>query len=106
MMAMSTVRDGLQGSSEGNDDALHVTGSRIQLPQWLLVYLLGQLVGGVWWAATLQSDVRHLERDNTKLWQKVETHDLQLGLLDKTVRTAVKEAMQDTDYIRLKRKGE
>lgn len=79
------------------------------LPPWVLplaIYLVGQLVGGVWWAAMMQSDVRYLQQENAKLWQKVETHDLIMGRLDSTVRNAVKEAMQDADYVRIPKKGE
>lgn len=78
-------------------------------PPWVLplvMYLVGQLVGGVWWAAMMQSDVRYIQRENVKLWQKVETHDLQMGRLDTIVRNAVKEAMQDSDYVRIPKKGE
>lgn len=79
------------------------------VPPWLLplvIYLVGQLVGSVWWAATMQSDVRYLQSENMKLWQKVETHDLQLQRLDKIVRDAVKEAMSDANYVRIREKGE
>lgn len=79
------------------------------VPPWLLplvIYLVGQLVGSVWWAATMQSDVRYLQTENIKLWQKVETHDLQIAQLDKIVRSAVKEAMSDANYVRIREKGE
>jgi hypothetical protein len=72
---------------------------RVEIPFGVIVtlvlYLIGQLVGSVWWAATLQSDVRYAQREDAKIWQKVETHDLQLGKLDTIVRNAVKEAMSD-----------
>lgn len=80
---------------------MRVDGSRVNLPQWLFIYLIAQLIGSIWWAATLQSDVRYLQQDNVKVWQKVETHDLQLGKLDEIVRRAVREAMDDAGYIRV-----
>lgn len=79
------------------------------VPPWLVglvIYLVGQLVGSVWWAATMQSDVRYLQQENLKLWQKVETHDLQLGQQKEQVRNAVKEAMADSSYVRVGKKGD
>lgn len=90
------------------DEISNAIHQKPQLPPWILpltIYLVGQLVGGVWWAAMMQSDVRYLQRQNEQLWQKVEVHDLQLGKLDELVRRAVKEAMQDSDYVRIEKKG-
>lgn len=51
----------------------------------LMIYLVGQLIGGVWWAATLQSDVNHEIADRLKeearLWQSVETYRLEVHQL-------------------------
>jgi len=51
----------------------------------IMIYLVGQLVGGVWWAATLQSNLQHEIADRTKeegrLWQTVETYRLQVEAL-------------------------
>jgi len=91
------------------DEVVAAVTKKPSVPPWLLplvLYLVGQLVGSVWWAATMQSDVRYLQQENLKLWQKVETHDLQLGRLDETVRKAVKEAMNDSNYVRVGKKGE
>lgn len=96
---------GALGVGDGGDN-LAVTSGRVQVPQWLFIFLLGQLIGGVWWAASLQSDVRYLQADNVKLWQKVETQELKLGQIDKIVREAVREALEDANYVHVKRKGE
>jgi hypothetical protein len=87
-------------------DAMRVDSGRVNLPQWLFVYLIAQLIGSIWWAATMQSDVRYHRQENLKLWQKVETHDLQLSRMDSMIRVAVKEAMADADYIRLRKNKE
>jgi hypothetical protein len=43
----------------------------------ILIYLIGQLVGGVWWAATLQSNLQHEITDRSKeearLWDGIQT---------------------------------
>lgn len=82
---------------------MRVDGNRVNLPQWLFIYLIAQLIGSIWWAATLQSDVRYLQQDNAKAWQKIETHGLQLDHMDETVRKAVREAMEDSGYVRIDR---
>lgn len=80
------------------------SGSGVNFPTAILLYLVAQLIGGIWWAATMQARQDYLTAENVKLWQKVETHDLQLAKMDSLIRAAVKEAMQDADYIRLKEK--
>jgi hypothetical protein len=82
------VKESIEDFGGSVSDSLQISGNRVQLPQWLFLYLIAQLVGGVWWAATLQSDVRYLQQENAKLWQKVETHDLQLARMDAVVRAA------------------
>jgi hypothetical protein len=58
---------------------------RIQVPLSLVVtvviYFIGQLIGSIWWAATLQSNLQHEIADRAKeesrLWQTVETYRLE-----------------------------
>lgn len=58
---------------------------KIQVPLSLVVtiviYLVGQLIGGIWWAATLQSNLQHETADRAKeesrLWQAIETYRLE-----------------------------
>jgi len=90
-----------RSTDEVDGSSLQVDRNRVNLPQWLFAYLIAQLVGGIWWAATLQSDVRYLQQENLKAWQKIETHELQLQQLDRLVRTAVKEALQDSGYVKI-----
>lgn len=62
---------------------------RIQVPLGVIVtvvlYLVGQLVGGVWWAATLQSNLQHEIMDRAKeedrLWQSIQTYRLEIQQL-------------------------
>jgi len=91
------------------------SGGGINLPSGLIVgfvlYLVAQTAGGIWWAATMQAKVDYYQQDNIKLWQKVETHELQLGKMNDIIRQAVRESMQESEqeaeYIRLhNRKGD
>jgi hypothetical protein len=51
----------------------------------IMIYLIGQLVGGVWWAATLQSNLQHEIADRAKeesrLWDSVQTYRLEVQAL-------------------------
>lgn len=79
------------------------------IPPWLIplmMWMVLQLVGSIWWAATKDSDIRYLQNENLKLWQKVETHDLMLGRMEKMIRDAVKEEMADANYVRVGKKGD
>ena len=99
---MSEVRDRMS-IAPADDSAASVTGSKVQLPQWLFMYLVAQLVAGVWWAASLQSDVRYLQAENAKLWQKVELVTLQQAdtekRMDERIRAKVRETMDDAGYL-------
>jgi hypothetical protein len=72
-------------SDDADPAAFRATGTGINFPTGLLLFLLGQLVGGIWWAATLQSDMNHEIQDRAKeearLWQTVETYRLQVEAL-------------------------
>ena len=90
----------------GEDDEARVNGRMVKLPQWLVLYLLGQLIGGIWWAATLQADVRYLQGENVKLWNKMEVLELRQGRVengfDEKVRQKVRETMDDAGYLRVR----
>jgi hypothetical protein len=51
----------------------------------ILIYLIGQLVGGVWWAATLQSNLQHEMADRIKeegrLWESIQTYRVEVQAL-------------------------
>lgn len=62
---------------------------KVQVPFGVIVtitiYLVGQLVGGVWWAATLQSNLHHEMADRAKeehrLWESIQTYRLEVQQL-------------------------
>jgi hypothetical protein len=75
---------------EDSDDSsggggFRMTGNGINFPTVVFIFLLGQLVGAIWWGATMQSDVNHEVVDRAKqegqLWQIVETYRLQVDQL-------------------------
>lgn len=62
---------------------------RIQVPLALVVtiviYLVGQLIGGIWWAATQQSNLQHEIQDRAKeesrLWDSIQAYRAEVGAL-------------------------
>lgn len=92
------------------DDSASVTGSRVQLPQWLFVFLLLQTVSAIWWAASLSADVRYLQAENAKLWEKVEVVKMQQDdtdkKLDERIRQKVRETLDDAGFLRISPGGE
>lgn len=62
---------------------------KIQVPISVIItvvfWSIAQLVGGVWWAATLQSDLRHEIADRSKeeerLWENIQTYRLEVQAL-------------------------
>ncbi len=58
---------------------------RIQVPLSLVVtiiiYLIGQLISSVWWAANQQSNLQHeisdRQKEESRLWQNIETYRLE-----------------------------
>ena len=100
---MSEIRERLGVSPP--EDAAAITGNKVQLPQWLFVFLILQSAGAIWWAASLSADVRYLQTDNGKLWQKIEVQDLKLQdaekHFDERVRGRVKDILEDAGYLRI-----
>jgi PAS domain-containing protein len=51
----------------------------------IMIYLVGQLVGGVWWAATLQSNLQHeitdRQKEESRLWDNIQTYRLEVQSL-------------------------
>jgi hypothetical protein len=76
----SNYRRRYDDSSQGPPQA-----PKIQIPLALVVtiviYLLGQLIGSIWWAATQQSDLQHeivdRQKEEARLWQSIETYRLE-----------------------------
>lgn len=62
---------------------------KIQVPFAVVIsvtiYLVGQLVTGIWWGATLQSDLRHEIADRAKeeqrLWDSIQTYRSEVNAL-------------------------
>ena len=86
------------------------------VPPWLVplvMYLIGHLVGSVWWAATMQSRLAYSEQRNVELWQLNESNRLKIdnlkSELDEKIRGKVRETMDDFGYLRVRpgsREGE
>lgn len=51
----------------------------------LVIYLIGQLIGGVWWAATQQSNLQHeivdRAKEESKLWDQINTYRAEVNAL-------------------------
>lgn len=70
------------------DDQLPIA-PKVQVPfaviVTIMIYLIGQLVGGVWWAATLQSNLQHEIADRSKeekrLWDDIQTYRAEVNAL-------------------------
>lgn len=95
------------GGSSGSSSGINVPASAVV---GFVMYLIAQTAGGIWWAATVQSRNEYLIDQNVKLWQKIETQDLQINHLesglDERIRGKVRETMSDWGYLRISRKGE
>jgi len=108
-MAGNDDLDGTASFRRRRDDVEDVPrATKSNVPPWLLpliIYLVGQLVGSIWWAATMQSDVKYLQAENLKLWQKIEALDLGRekldSNLDERIRGKVRETMDDWGYLRV-----
>ena len=75
--------------------AFRASGHGINFPTAIFLYLIAQLVGSIWWAATIQAKSSFLEAENAKLWQKIETHDLLLNRQESVIRAQVREFVGD-----------
>jgi len=88
------------------------TSGGIRIPPGLIVgmvmYLIGNTVGGIWWAATTQAKIDNLTADNIKLWQKIETQELLQNRLennlDERIRGKIRETANDWGLF-ISRKG-
>lgn len=51
----------------------------------IAIYLVGQLIGGVWWAATQQSNLQHeiadRAREESRLWDSMQTYRAEVQAL-------------------------
>lgn len=62
---------------------------KVQVPFSVIVtitiYLIGQLVAGIWWAATLQSNLQHeisgREKEEQRLWDSIQAYRAEVNAL-------------------------
>lgn len=82
-------------ASLSNDSEFRANDRRVQIPQWLLLFLILQGAGIIWWAATIQSDLKYLQLENAKLWTRLEAVDRSASdkskELDGQIKNTIKE---------------
>lgn len=116
-IAMSSDRDvDLDGTGHGRRrwEDTPPPAPRVQVPVGVIVtvviYLVGQLCAGIWWAATSQSSILYLQQRNGELWQLIETQRLRVDKLerdqDQVIRNTVRETMDDWGYVRVRPRKE
>lgn len=96
------------------EDSAPPSAPRVQVPVGVIVtvviYLIGQLCAGIWWAATSQSSLLYLQQRNGELWQLIETQRLRIDKLEReqndTIRQKVRETMDDWGYLRVRPRKE
>jgi hypothetical protein len=96
--------------ADDDPGTFRASGSGVNFPLGIFLYLIAQLIGGIWWAATMQAKVDSLVSDNARLWQKIEAQEmvqnkLENGL-DERIRGKVRETLSDWNYVHIPRKGE
>jgi len=97
-------------AEDADPATFRASGSGINFPTGVLLYLVAQLIGGIWWAATMQAKVDYLTAENAKVWQKNEVLEMRLSKADsefsEKVRAKVRETIDDLNLIRIHRRGE
>lgn len=71
------------------DDLPPQTGPKFQIPAsavlTLMLYLIGQLIAGVWWGATQQANLQHeivdRAKEENKLWDQINTYRSEVNAL-------------------------
>jgi len=79
---LDDTRSGYRRRYDDDPPLPSFSSPRIQIPLPLVVtiiiYLIGQLIGGIWWAATQQSNLQHEIADRAKeearLWDGLQTY--------------------------------
>lgn len=65
----------------------------------LVIYLIGQLIGGVWWAATQQSNLAHeivdRAKEESKLWDQINTYRAEVNALRVEVARVTRSSNRD-----------
>lgn len=78
-----------------NDSEFRANDRRVQIPQWLLLFLILQGAGIIWWAATIQSDLKYLQLENAKLWTRLEAVDRSANDRSKELDSEIKNTVKD-----------
>ena len=84
-------------SVPGNDSEFRANDRRVQIPQWLLLFLIIQGAGIIWWAATMQSDLRYQEREKIRIEGKIDT---QSGQMEQEIKLYDLQRQKDVDRVR------
>lgn len=94
-------------------DELREAVKRPAMPPWLIglvIFLVTQLIGGIWWAATIQARQDFFILQVTELTERVGVLEMRLNKADadfnERVRGRVRETIDDLDLIRIRSKGE
>lgn len=88
-----------------NDSEFRANDRRVQIPQWLLLFLILQGAGIIWWAATIQSDLKYLQLENAKLWTRLEAVDRSIIDESKDLNAEIKNTVNDEVAKQLLRHG-
>lgn len=92
-------------STPSNDSEFRANDRRVQIPQWLLLFLILQGAGIIWWAATIQSDLKYLQLENAKLWTRLEAVDRSIIDESKDLNAEIKNTVNDEVAKQLLRHG-
>lgn len=82
-------------TAPANDSEFRANDRRVQIPQWLLLFLILQGAGIIWWAATIQSDLKYLQLENAKLWTRLEAVDRSASDRSKEIDNEIKNVVKD-----------
>lgn len=94
-------------------DELKEAVRRPAMPPWLIglvIFLVTQLIGGIWWAATIQARQDFFILQVTDLSSRVGVLEMRLNKADaefnERVRGRVRETIDDLNLLRIRAKGE
>lgn len=95
------------------DELREAMSKKPSLPPWLIPLLMWsiiQLVGSIWWAATISAKLDALLAAETETKQRVSVLEMRVNNSDATfgekVRSKVRETIDDLDLIRVHRKDD
>lgn len=119
MIADTTAFAAHMGNGEDLDstvnrklDELRDAVKKPAMPPWLVglvVYLVGQLIGGIWWAATIQARQDFFILQMNDLTSRVSVLEMRVNKNDtdfnERVRNKVRETVDDLNLIRIRARG-